>query len=265
MACSFYFKKKERDFMAIYVTGDIHGGIDIQKLSKKNLKKKDIELTDKDYVIILGDFGLPFFDKEVNERKGEYSYWINWLSKKPCTILWVDGNHDNFNYWEKQPVAEWNGGKVQIHPKAPNVIHLMRGEIYEIEGKTFFAFGGAASHDKEYRKPDISWWKQETASQSEIDNALENLNNYYNKVDYVLTHTPPSDIVRKYIIADYQDRTAEFLTEIEHKIDYKAWFCGHVHMDISFLTQKLFIRYKSIMNINEVQKMVQGYCRNPLL
>ena len=52
-------------------------------------------------------------------------------------------------------------GKVQIHPNAPNVIHLMCGEIYNIEGKKFFTFGGAVSYDKEQRIPNVSWWKQE--------------------------------------------------------------------------------------------------------
>lgn len=28
-----------------------------------------------------------------------------------------------------------------------SVIHLMRGEIYDIDNKKFFAFGGARSHD----------------------------------------------------------------------------------------------------------------------
>lgn len=241
--------------MSVYVTGDIHGGIDIQKLSSRNLKAKDITLTERDCVIILGDFGLPFFDREADERKGEYSYWIDWLSKKPCTILWIDGNHDNFNFWDKQPVTEWHGGRVQVHPKASNVIHLMRGEIYEIEGKTYFAFGGASSHDKEYRKENVSWWKQETASRSEMNNAFQNLGIYRNKVDYVLTHTPPSDFVRKYVIPDYNDKTADFLTELKSRIEYKAWFCGHIHMDISSPAQKLFIMYRDIMSVSKAEML----------
>ena len=47
----------------IYVTGDIHGGIDIQKLSNKNLKKYNITIGKGDFVIILGDFGLLFWIK----------------------------------------------------------------------------------------------------------------------------------------------------------------------------------------------------------
>lgn len=43
------------------------------------------------------------------------------------------------------PVSEWNGGKVQFI--RPNVIHLTRGQIYNIDGSTFFTMGGARSHD----------------------------------------------------------------------------------------------------------------------
>jgi hypothetical protein len=42
-------------------------------------------------------------------------------------------------------VENWHGGKVQAIRK--NVLHLMRGQIYEIEGQTFFIMGGAACHD----------------------------------------------------------------------------------------------------------------------
>jgi hypothetical protein len=43
------------------------------------------------------------------------------------------------------PVEEWHGGKV--HKIRPSVIHLMRGQVYELQGKKFFTFGGAQSHD----------------------------------------------------------------------------------------------------------------------
>ena len=42
----------------IYLTGDTHGGIDINKLTSKSLKKENLTLTEEDYVIICGDFGF---------------------------------------------------------------------------------------------------------------------------------------------------------------------------------------------------------------
>lgn len=42
--------------MTVYVTGDIHGGLDMQKL--RNWKLGD-SLTSDDYLIVAGDFGFP--------------------------------------------------------------------------------------------------------------------------------------------------------------------------------------------------------------
>ena len=59
----------------------------------------------------------------------------------------MDGNHENFDILYKYPVEKWNDGK--IHRITPNIVHLMRGEIYSIEGKTIFTFGGGTTVDKE--------------------------------------------------------------------------------------------------------------------
>lgn len=42
--------------MTVYVTGDIHGGVDMQKLRDWDLGDG---LTSDDYLIIAGDFGFP--------------------------------------------------------------------------------------------------------------------------------------------------------------------------------------------------------------
>lgn len=42
--------------MTVYVTGDIHGGLDMQKLSDWELGDS---LTSDDYLIVAGDFGFP--------------------------------------------------------------------------------------------------------------------------------------------------------------------------------------------------------------
>ena len=53
---------------------------------------------------------------------------MKWLSEKPWTTLFVDGNHENFDRLKNYPITEEWGGKVQkIYDK---VYHLMRGEIY---------------------------------------------------------------------------------------------------------------------------------------
>ena len=237
----------------IYLTGDAHGSIDINKLSNRNLKKQCVNITKNDYLIILGDFGLPFLDSEAEETHGEYTFWINWLAQKPFTILWCDGNHENFNYWDSQPVTEWHGGKVQIHPKAPNVIHLMRGEIYDIEGYSFFAFGGALSHDRIYRVLNKTWWTQEEASFEEIENARHNLAKHNYKVDYIITHTPPDIVIKTKFRNSVKNvipcRTAVFLNEILCSVSYRDWYCGHMHVNDYYSYYRMFCLYNDIIPI----------------
>lgn len=239
--------------MAIWVTGDVHGGIDMHKLSRKELKRRGVTLAKGDFLIILGDFGFPFHDSDYQTPRGEYHYWMKWFRERQCTVLWIDGNHENFNFWDRQPITERFGGRVQIHPDAPNVLHLMRGEIYEIEGKTFFSFGGAASHDKSFRKPNISWWAQEEASSEEMKNAEHNLKSHGFKVDCVLTHTPPRSVINEAPGLYYiKDRTADFLDEIMALTDYRLWLCGHIHREIFIRQVRLMSLYRSVYGIDEL-------------
>lgn len=149
-----------------FVTGDTHGRIDVHKLNAYNFPVQK-DLSRDDYVIICGDFGFVW----ANDK--EDMWWQKWLADKPFTTLFCDGNHENHDLLAQYPVSEWNGGKV--HFVQPNVIHLMRGQVYDIAGKKFFVMGGAASHDKELRKEGESWWPNEMPSDEEYAEAERNL------------------------------------------------------------------------------------------
>ena len=58
----------------------------------------------------------------------------------------MDGNYENFKQLNAYDVDIWNGGKV--HFIENEIIHLMRGQVFEIDGTRFFTFGGAYSIDK---------------------------------------------------------------------------------------------------------------------
>lgn len=60
-------------------------------------------------------------------------------------MLFIDGNYENFDKLSRFPVETWCGGKV--HKIRETVIHLMRGEVYCIEGNTVFVMGGGYSID----------------------------------------------------------------------------------------------------------------------
>ena len=75
----------------VHVTGDTHG--EISRFSEAFLQGES-EWTKDDYIIVCGDFGFIFYDDEEEEKM------LDLLEKKPYNILFIDGNHENFNALE---------------------------------------------------------------------------------------------------------------------------------------------------------------------
>lgn len=206
----------------VYITGDTHIPIDIHKLSKANFPEQQ-NMTKKDFLIICGDFGGVW-----NSSKEE-KYWLKWLNDKPFTTLFIDGNHENFDKINQYAVKSFMGGNT--HQIMDSVYHLMRGQIFEIDGLKFFAMGGAASHDKAYRKEGVSWWPQEIPSDEELNIAMKALNANNWEVDIIITHCAPDSVQTK--IADWyeHDKITKFLETIKKDCKYKHWYFGHYHID----------------------------------
>lgn len=257
--------------MSIYITGDIHSRPN--RLSTDSFPQGK-NLTKEDYVIILGDFGLVWdYTGENNHEK----HWLDWLEAKPWTTLFLDGNHENFDRLDAYPWEEWNGGMVQ--KIRPSVMHLGRGEIFDLCGKRFLALGGAYSHDvqdgildpenfpanfatfKDYVKwfqkryfmfriKGQSWWPQEVPNAAQRDNAICNLDIVGNKVDYILSHSLPSSDI--YLIDKYfphPNEWEEWLEEnVRTKVEYQNWFSGHYHFD-GAASYKDVVLYEGIMQI----------------
>ena len=202
----------------IYVTGDTHG--DINRFKDPAMKK----IKSSDTLIVCGDFGF-IWDGSRKERSV-----LKKLASKNFTIAFVDGCHENFELLESLPVTEWNGGKV--HMVAPNIVHLMRGQIYTIEGKQRFAFGGGHSQDYEFRREGDMWWEREQPSHDEIREAIRNLAEYGNAVDFIITHEPPASL-KDCLNVDVLQRLEvhAFFEDIIKTCSYKKWFFGKCHID----------------------------------
>lgn len=117
----------------IYITGDTHG--DFTRFSAKRLRRTGMELTKEDYIIICGDFGLCWAKDKT------FEYHCKNFAEKPYTILWVQGNHENYDMIGEYPLEEWHGGKAR-HIIRDKVILLERGQVFEIEGKSFLPLEG---------------------------------------------------------------------------------------------------------------------------
>lgn len=230
--------------MSIYVTGDLHGHINISKLNIKNFPEQK-NLTKNDYVIVCGDFGLVW-----NNSKEEL-YWRKWLDDKNFTTLFCDGNHENYDLLNQYPVEQWNGGK--IHRISDTIIHVMRGQIFTIDGLKFFVMGGAVSVDKVYRTEHISWWKEEMPNFKEMNEGLDNLKKCNNEVDYIISHTCSTETLR--VISNLwgftpkpKDSLNKYFDVIEKEIKYKHWYFGHFHEDMPITDDQTLI-YNKIIKI----------------
>ena len=227
----------------IFITGDTHGNIDINKLNSKKFPDQK-NLTKSDFVIVAGDFGL------VWDKSKECKYWVKWLSEKNFTTLFIDGNHENFNLINSYEVQNWKGGKV--HKISESIMHLMRGQVFSIDDLKFFTFGGAKSSDKEYRTENVSWWKEEMPNKEEYDEGIRNLELNSWTVDYIVTHTCPVE-VQNILIEKFNKSLEitdlnEYLSKVNTKVDYKHWYFGHNHLDEE-LTERHTILYNKIIRI----------------
>ncbi|MCD8368948.1 MAG: metallophosphoesterase [Clostridiales bacterium] len=244
----------------IFLTGDTHA--EFGRFNTK-LFPEQREMGLDDYVIICGDFGGLW-----NESK-EQLWWRKWLSQKPYTTLFIDGNHENFDRLNALPVEEWHGGKT--HAIAPNIRHLMRGQVFDLHGLRIFTFGGARSHDIQdgildpeapgfqaklhalrrrnahFRIKDISWWEQEMPDKAEYAEGLWNLEDAGWKVDVILTHCAPESL-RLAMGKHETDDLTVYLEEIRQKCKYKNWYFGHYHDDRD-LSEKDHLLYERIVRI----------------
>lgn len=139
----------------IYVTGDMHG--EEERLYSRSMKK----LSEGDTLIVCGDFGFVW-DGSAKEKK-----ILEYLGSRKYNVCFIDGTHENFDLLEKCRMTVWNGGKV--HRVSGNLFHMMRGQIFNIEGYRIFTFGGGESTDREMRTEHISWWKEEMPTPAELE------------------------------------------------------------------------------------------------
>jgi hypothetical protein len=192
-------------------------------------------------VIITGDFGGIWDDTE-NEK-----YWLEWLDSRNFTTLFVDGNHENFDLLNAYPVEVFCGGKV--HKIMPSVIHLMRGEVFEIADRKFFTIGGGKSHDMSFRTAGLNWWSQEMPNNLEYLNAENNLAKHDYTVDCIISHCAPTSILSKISRYFNNDELTDFLEEsVKVKCKYRKWFFGHYHVDAE-IDEKHVCLFNSVIRI----------------
>lgn len=246
----------------IFLTGDTHG--DFTRF-RTDIFPEQQQMTKEDFVIILGDFG------GVWDGSRQEQYWLDWLESKPFTTLFISGNHENYDLLAACPFRSWKGGQVQVI--RPSVLHLIRGEVFTLWGKTFFALGGAASHDisggilepgeKDYRQKKKqldakgalyrihhrSWWEEELPTAEQLEHAEKTLNAHSRKVDYLLTHCAPTSVQSLLGGDRYRpDRLTDYLEGLRESCDFQYWFFGHYHQN-KVIGKKYILLYEQIVEL----------------
>ena len=140
-------------------------------------------------------------------------------------------------------------------------------------GRTFFALGGASSHDISdgilepdapdfrrrkrqldargalYRVNHRSWWKEELPGEGEYRHAEDTLNAHDRKVDFILTHCAPTSVQNALSKGMYQpDALTDYLEQVKDSCQFQYWFFGHYH-DNKVIGQKFVLLYEQILEL----------------
>lgn len=224
----------------IYITGDMHG--DESRLYDKQWFK----LKRGDTLIICGDFGFLW-----DGGKREQSV-IDYLGSRKFNVCFIDGTHDNYNMINSCRETIWKGGRV--HRIKDNLFHLMRGQIFNIDGNKIFTFGGGESDDKDIRMELGNWWKEELPTATQMSEGAQNLDNCNLEVDYIITHEPPSLVKSSMLLRRGRtDRVSiinGYLEEINRSCKFKHWYFGSLHED-RLVTPKHSVVFKNIIKLGE--------------
>jgi hypothetical protein len=185
------------------------------------------KLKSGDVLVICGDFGFVW-DGSPKEKR-----ILDWLGNRKYTVVFLDGTHENFELLNSYRVTIWRGGRV--HRVSGTLFHLMRGQIYNIDGVKLFAFGGGESQYREMKNEHENWWREELPSPEEMTQGAENIDEIGCKVDIIATHEPPS-LVKSSILMrlGYPERVSKlngYFEELNRVCEFKKWYFGCMHED----------------------------------
>ena len=224
----------------VYITGDMHG--DVERLYSKEFRK----LKKGDILIVCGDFGYIFDGSKLEKQV------VNYFAKRKFVTAFVEGTHDNLDKINRCRETVWKGGKV--HRIKGNLLHLMRGQIFEIDGNKYFTFGGGESTDKDMRVAEGFWWRSEEATPAEMADGARMLDEAGCKVDYIITHEPPARVKSAMLLRrgdnDSVNKLNGSLEEIGRSCSYKHWYFGSLHED-RVITEHHTCVFKKLIQIDQ--------------
>lgn len=232
----------------VFVTGDTHG-----EINEFSNRLRPFKLGKEDILIITGDFGFDWNSQIMMQ-------WMKF--KHPYTVLFCDGNHENFDVLNALATEVQFGGTVGRFDS--NTFRLLSGHMYDIQGFKTFVFGGAASIDKDWRVNPVYiqkygklWWKEEIPSPETLELAKLTLEEHNWKFDLFISHTcSPKikyEILRDSALA-FHDPVEYMINALEEEIivhggSYDCHLFGHFHVEADL--PKRHCLYKRVLQVGE--------------
>ena len=200
----------------ICVTGDMHG--DYSRFNDSKIKK----LKKGDFLIVCGDFGFVWDGSKREKRI------LKKIGKKRFYTLFVEGCHENYSLLEEYPEEEFCGGRVNVI--SGRLMHVKRGSLLNLQGNSFFAFGGGQTKEIDIRRESKTWWEQELPTPEEVKNGVRVLNECGKEVDYIITHEPPAS-VKEFLGFEVRQisHMHTFFDAVKNDVKFKMWFFGKAH------------------------------------
>ena len=88
-------------------------------------------------------------------------------------------------------------------------------------------------------------------NENEFQEGLNNLKD--KKIDYIITHTCPSDEVRELANPSIYDQLTDYLNDIQKTISYKHWYFGHFHINFLNIKNNISALYDIVIPINKIR------------
>lgn len=216
--------------------GDTHGNTPFALKAISEADNRNCKI-----IMQLGDFGI--WDHTPGGIKF-LDMIDDALEDRDMTLIFCDGNHENFDSLLALPVSDDGFRRVR-----KNILHAPRGHIWELYGVTFMAMGGAHSidgprgawpqsrgpgYDRMYGEFNLgAWWPQETIKVEEAYDAKEAALAYResgNEIDVLIAHDCPAGVSIPGITGyPAGDMNRELLADVCDAAEAKYIFCGHYH------------------------------------
>lgn len=188
---------RKRESIVIVVLGDLHGAIEIGIAVAAKARSYRPGLIP---VIQVGDLGW-------HPRRR--------LRTPPWPVYFVDGNHDHL----PSLLEHKHDSPAEV---APNFVYCPRGSVLTLDGRRIGFLGGAKSIDREFRERGEEWWDEEEPTHEEAMRLKGQ------KIDLLITHSPPSSVVRDMGYSE-NDYASVVVQEIWEELGQPNLVCGHMH------------------------------------